>query len=83
MIVMLQRKFSILFDFLLYCFSSIIYRSEDVAIQPYDKVPIFKSDNGAPINGPNQTDLYNAMIYPFTRTVIYGVIWYQGKTTQF
>jgi sialate O-acetylesterase len=32
------------------------------------------------ITGPrNHTDLYNAMIYPFTRTVVYGAIWYQGK----
>jgi hypothetical protein len=27
----------------------------------------------------NHTVLYNSMIYPFTRIVIYGVIWYQGK----
>ena len=27
----------------------------------------------------NNSNLYNAMIYPFTRIVIYGVIWYQGK----
>ena len=26
----------------------------------------------------NSTDLYNAMIYPFTRMVIKGSIWYQG-----
>ncbi len=26
----------------------------------------------------NSTDLYNAMIYPFTRMVIKGAIWYQG-----
>jgi hypothetical protein len=23
--------------------------------------------------------LFNSMIYPFMRTVIYGAIWYQGK----
>jgi sialate O-acetylesterase len=23
--------------------------------------------------------LFNSMIYPFTRTVIYGIIWYQGE----
>jgi len=28
---------------------------------------------------PNTSNLYNAMIYPFTRMVIYGVIWYQGE----
>ncbi len=27
----------------------------------------------------NRSNLFNAMIYPFTRTVIYGAIWYQGK----
>jgi hypothetical protein len=27
----------------------------------------------------NRSGLFNAMIYPFTRTVIYGAIWYQGK----
>jgi hypothetical protein len=51
-------------------FRSIISRKDNVVIQ---------SDDGVPVNGPNNTDLYNAMIYPFTRTVIYGAIWYQGK----
>ncbi len=45
-----------------------------MAIQP---------DNESPVNGPNATDLFNAMIYPFTRTVITGAIWYQGKITEF
>jgi sialate O-acetylesterase len=27
----------------------------------------------------NHSTLFNAMIYPFTRTVIYGTIWYQGQ----
>jgi len=27
----------------------------------------------------NHSGLYNSMIYPFMRTVIYGSIWYQGK----
>jgi hypothetical protein len=31
----------------------------------------------------NHSNLFNAMIYPFTRTVIYGVIWYQGKQQNF
>ncbi len=39
-----------------------------------------KSYSEYSVIGPrNRTDLYNAMIYPFTRTVIYGVIWYQGR----
>ena len=25
------------------------------------------------------TELYNGMIYPFTRMVITGALWYQGK----
>ncbi len=31
----------------------------------------------------NHSNLYNAMIYPFTRTVIYGAIWFQGKQLDF
>lgn len=27
----------------------------------------------------NNSDLFNAMIYPFTRMVVYGAIWYQGN----
>ncbi len=27
----------------------------------------------------NFTDLFNAMIHPLTRMVIYGAIWYQGR----
>jgi hypothetical protein len=29
------------------------------------------------------SDLYNAMVYPFTRMVIYGAIWYQGKRMRY
>ncbi len=61
----------------------IICRSENVAMQPHDEVPIIRPNNDIPINGPNHTDLFNAMIYPFTRTVIYGAIWYQGKIKEF
>ncbi len=44
----------------------------DVATQPYDQ---------SSVAGPrNFTDLFNAMIYPFTRTVVYGAIWYQGES---
>nr|ADD91467.1 cytosolic sialic acid 9-O-acetylesterase-like protein [Adineta vaga] len=30
----------------------------------------------------NHSSLFNAMIYPFMRTVIYGVIWYQGEANR-
>ena len=52
-------------------------------MQAHDEVPVIRANNEVPINGPNNTDLFNAMIYPFTRIVIYGAIWYQGKTTKF
>jgi len=42
-----------------------------VAIESYEEPSVV-----APLN---YSTLYNAMIYPFTRTVIYGAIWYQGK----
>ncbi len=29
--------------------------------------------------GFNNSDLYNAMIHPFTRMVVTGAIWYQGN----
>jgi hypothetical protein len=71
MIVMLQRKLSILVVFFCFIiFPCIISRKDNVVIQ---------SDDGVPVNDPNNTELYNAMIYPFTRTVIYGAIWYQGR----
>jgi hypothetical protein len=47
-------------------------RSEKAAIEP-DEQP-----NIQPITA-GHSDLYNAMIYPFTRMVITGAIWYQGK----
>ncbi len=44
-----------------------------MAIQPGNEVSV---------TAPNATNLFNAMIYPFTRTVITGAIWYQGKITE-
>ncbi len=46
-----------------------------MAIQAYGEPSI-----GVPLN---HSDLFNAMIYPFTRIVIYGTIWYQGKQKNF
>jgi uncharacterized protein YlbG (UPF0298 family) len=31
----------------------------------------------------DKSSLYNSMIYPFTRMVVYGSIWYQGKQQNF
>ncbi len=48
-----------------------LYRNADLVGQSYDEYSVM---------GPrNHTDLYNAMIYPFTRIVVYGAIWYQGR----
>jgi hypothetical protein len=27
----------------------------------------------------SNSNLFNAMIYPFTRMVVYGAVWYQGN----
>jgi hypothetical protein len=32
-----------------------------------------------PVGAFNNSDLYNAMLHPFTRMVIKGAIWYQGN----
>ena len=47
------------------------YKSDYGAIESYDERSVF-----APTK---HSGLYNAMIYPFTRMVIYGLIWYQGS----
>jgi hypothetical protein len=52
-------------------FSLIFHRTEKVVVQPYN-------EHSTELSLDN-SNLYNAMIYPFTRIVIYGVIWYQGK----
>lgn len=46
-------------------------RNESVVVKPYDESPVTVA--------LNHSNLFNAMIYPFTRNVIYGVIWYQGE----
>ena len=52
-----------------------LYRTENVALQPYEE-----SSNTIALDPSN---LFNAMIYPFTRMVVYGSIWYQGKYQKF
>jgi sialate O-acetylesterase len=58
-------------QFFFHYFITLLYSRRDLSMQPYDEPSVM---------GPrNHTDLYNAMVYPFTRTVIYGAIRYQGK----
>jgi hypothetical protein len=52
-------------------FLLLLYRDGNVAVQSYDESSVV-----APFN---YSDMYNSMIYPFMRTVIYGVIWFQGN----
>jgi sialate O-acetylesterase len=62
------------FSYYSFCFLSflIFNRSGDVAMQPYNEPSVSVT--------VNHTQLYNSMIYPFTRMVIYGSIWYQGRS---
>jgi len=53
------------------CVSSVIYRKSETQIQSYE--------SSYQAVGLNHSDLYNSMIHPFTRLVIYGIIWYQGN----
>ncbi len=46
-----------------------------MAIESYDE-----PHDGVPTN---HSCLFNAMIYPFTRMVIYGSLWYQGNIKEF
>ncbi len=49
---------------------SFFCRDEKIASEIYDQ--------SLQLIAINHSDIYNAMIYPFTRMVIYGAIWYQG-----
>ncbi|CAF2873825.1 unnamed protein product [Rotaria sp. Silwood2] len=49
-----------------------ISSSKAISLSSYDKTSkTLSSDN---------SQLFNAMIYPFTRMIIYGTIWYQGES---
>ena len=47
-----------------------LYRTGQTVTSSYNEL--------APTETLNNSNLFNAMIYPFTRMVIYGAIWYQG-----
>jgi sialate O-acetylesterase len=49
-----------------------IHRSENVQLQPYEEPFRVRETR-------NNLNLFNAMIYSFTRMVIYGAIWYHGE----
>jgi hypothetical protein len=72
--VVFQREFKTL---LILCliFFSVLYRNGGIALKPYGEP--------SPTVTLSNSNLYNAMIYPFTRIVIYGAIWYQGKKQYF
>jgi len=56
-------------------FLSRLYRKGHVPIQSYNEPTAMAS--------LNYSNIFNAMIYPFTRMVIRGAVWYQGKQTGF
>ncbi|CAF0867308.1 unnamed protein product [Adineta ricciae] len=53
---------------------------QDCGIPPDDSVIVKSWNFSSTETASNHSTLFNAMIYPFMRTVIYGAIWYQGKT---
>jgi hypothetical protein len=67
MIVVFHCKFKNIFIH----FDILIYRNDEVPLQTYGQPPEIVS--------LTNSNLFNAMIYPFTRMVVYGAIWYQGN----
>jgi sialate O-acetylesterase len=65
----------ILFNISFVYYLVVIYSATDVTMQSYDPPRV-----AVPLNHSN---LFNAMIYPFTRMVVYGSIWYQGNNDFF
>jgi hypothetical protein len=53
----------------------LFYRTDQL---PSKETPLLESVNALTINN---TGLYNAMIHPFTKMVIKGAIWYQGRSS--
>jgi hypothetical protein len=70
---MIQREFYILFNYFFLLLPSISCRTRDVG-KPQNRESLDYFPR-------NHSGLFNSMIYPFTRTVIYGSIWYQGRST--
>jgi hypothetical protein len=48
-----------------------IHRKEEVPLQAYGQ--------SSKMISLSNSNLFNAMIYPFTRMVVHGAIWYQGN----
>jgi hypothetical protein len=45
----------------------------------HEEIPLQIDNPSSDVVSLNNSNLFNAMIYPFTRMVVYGAIWYQGN----
>ncbi|CAF3486522.1 unnamed protein product [Rotaria socialis] len=53
---------------------------KDCGISSNEAVPLQSYGQSSEMISLNYSNLFNAMIYPFTRMVVYGAIWYQGES---
>ncbi|CAF2590172.1 unnamed protein product [Rotaria sp. Silwood2] len=52
----------------------------DCGISSKKQIPLQPYGQSSEMVSLNNSNLFNAMIYPFTRMVVYGAIWYQGES---
>ncbi|CAF0737628.1 unnamed protein product [Adineta ricciae] len=52
---------------------------QECGISANEKVPLQPEGKSTEMISLSNSNLFNAMIYPFTRMVVYGSIWYQGE----